>query len=299
MSSLVVASTAADAHAVDAIRSSHAELVGAVRARTSALLVAISRGSLEDAVEARDTVVRYGEQHLVPRLRIEADTLLGPARADDRARLLVDALAGEQRTIAQLVTGVAEAETPLEAAASARSLEVLVVSHVAKCDEQLLPALAESSAASMADAHAALRFGLDTLPQPDDVPSARAAGGCGGGVACGCGGDDGDGDAAEPAAEAQIEQAAAGGGCGGGSCGCGGSDDVVPELDARTVPHAVRHATIFGALDTVPSGGAMVLVAPHDPVPLLGQLEQREPGAFSVDYLERGPDAWRLKFTRA
>ncbi|HEX6517716.1 MAG TPA: DUF2249 domain-containing protein [Nocardioidaceae bacterium] len=71
-----------------------------------------------------------------------------------------------------------------------------------------------------------------------------------------------------------------------------------PELDARAVPHAIRHATIFGALDAVRPGGGMVLVAPHDPLPLLDQVEQRFPGAFDVDYLERGPEAWRLSFVR-
>ncbi|HET7326600.1 MAG TPA: DUF2249 domain-containing protein [Nocardioidaceae bacterium] len=72
-----------------------------------------------------------------------------------------------------------------------------------------------------------------------------------------------------------------------------------PELDARTVPHAIRHATIFGALDSVPAGGGMVLTAPHDPLPLLAQVEQRAPGVFEVAYLQRGPEAWRLRFRRA
>ena len=43
----------------------------------------------------------------------------------------------------------------------------------------------------------------------------------------------------------------------------------------------------------------MVLVAPHDPLPLLAQLEERSPGVFSVDYLEQGPEAWRVRFVRA
>jgi uncharacterized protein (DUF2249 family) len=39
-------------------------------------------------------------------------------------------------------------------------------------------------------------------------------------------------------------------------------------------------------------------VAPHDPLPLLDQIEQRWPSAFTVEYLERGPETWRLRFTR-
>lgn len=88
------------------------------------------------------------------------------------------------------------------------------------------------------------------------------------------------------------------GGCG-GECSCGHQDSSeFPELDARAVPHAIRHATIFGALDSVGIGEGMVLVAPHDPLPLLNQLEGRTPGRFSIDYLERGPEVWRLQFLR-
>jgi uncharacterized protein (DUF2249 family) len=86
---------------------------------------------------------------------------------------------------------------------------------------------------------------------------------------------------------------------GGHSCGCGEVDGPgYPELDARAVPHAIRHATIFGALDAVGPGGGMVLVAPHDPLPLIGQIEQRSPGEFTISYLERGPEAWRLQLVR-
>ncbi|MGW3658263.1 DUF2249 domain-containing protein [Streptomyces sp. NPDC005151] len=87
------------------------------------------------------------------------------------------------------------------------------------------------------------------------------------------------------------------GGCG-GVCGCGGAEDeALPELDVRGVPHALRHATVFGALDAIPAGSAMVLIAPHDPLPLLAQIEDRSPGIFSVEYLERGPAAWRLQLS--
>ena len=94
--------------------------------------------------------------------------------------------------------------------------------------------------------------------------------------------------------EGQIEET---GGCG-GVCGCGGAEEAnEPELDVRDVPHAIRHATVFGALDAVPAGTAMVLVAHHDPLPLLAQIEQRNPGVFAVEYLERGPEAWRLRLS--
>jgi len=85
----------------------------------------------------------------------------------------------------------------------------------------------------------------------------------------------------------------------GHTCACGGHDDAEhPELDARAIPHAIRHATIFGALESLRPGFGLVLLAPHDPLPLLSQVEQRWPEAFAVSYLERGPEDWRLLFLR-
>lgn len=84
------------------------------------------------------------------------------------------------------------------------------------------------------------------------------------------------------------------------SCGCGCAyEDGAPELDVRAIPHAIRHATVFGALGAIKPGQSMVLVAPHDPKPLLAQIADREQGTISVTYLDEGPEAWRLKLTRA
>jgi uncharacterized protein (DUF2249 family) len=82
------------------------------------------------------------------------------------------------------------------------------------------------------------------------------------------------------------------------TCTCGEHDDQLPELDARAIPHAIRHASIFGALDSLAPGAGMVLVAPHDPRPLLDQARDRYGDGFAIDYVERGPQAWRLRFTR-
>ncbi len=82
------------------------------------------------------------------------------------------------------------------------------------------------------------------------------------------------------------------------TCACGCSDEGVPELDATVIPHAIRHATIFGALDSIPVGGSMVLKAPHNPLPLLDQIQGRWGEGFSWTYLEEGPQDWRLQFTR-
>lgn len=83
------------------------------------------------------------------------------------------------------------------------------------------------------------------------------------------------------------------------NCACGEQDtSQIPELDARAIPHSIRHAAVFGALDSCNPGFGIVLVAPHDPIPLLGQLEQRSPGMFDVSYRQRGPEVWKLEIVR-
>ena len=82
------------------------------------------------------------------------------------------------------------------------------------------------------------------------------------------------------------------------SCGCG-ADEGEPTLDVRLIPHAIRHATVFGALSAIAPGDSLVIVAPHNPKPLLAQIADRENGAIAVTYLVGGPEAWSLRLTRA
>ena len=82
-----------------------------------------------------------------------------------------------------------------------------------------------------------------------------------------------------------------------GACGCGEHDVPIPELDAAAIPHAIRHGAIHGALGVLPVGGALVLVAPHNPVPLLNEIAARAE-SFDMRFLEQGPDEWRIRFTR-
>lgn len=79
-------------------------------------------------------------------------------------------------------------------------------------------------------------------------------------------------------------------------CGCGGHDAEAPVFDVRPVPHAIRHAAVFGAFDAIGPGQALVLVAPHNPLPLLGQLAER--ARIDVRYLVEQPGEWHLRITR-
>lgn len=85
----------------------------------------------------------------------------------------------------------------------------------------------------------------------------------------------------------------------GHACGCGhAAEPDLPELDATVIPHALRHATILGALESLAPGAGLILAAPHDPLPLLAQIEARWPGRYTVDRVETGPVVWRLRFVR-
>lgn len=83
-----------------------------------------------------------------------------------------------------------------------------------------------------------------------------------------------------------------------GGCSCGHHDEELPVLDARQIPHAIRHAAILGAVDSLTPGRALALVAPHDPQPLLAQIEAAHGKSIEVSYLERGPEAWTLRLAR-
>jgi uncharacterized protein (DUF2249 family)/iron-sulfur cluster repair protein YtfE (RIC family) len=284
---VVIASTEQDATAVEAVKSHHAEMAGTLTALAGRVASAPDAGT---AFVARDDLVRWAEHDLVPHALAEEKAMYPLAHRDDRGRLLIDAMLAEHELILGLVERLKSAGSQVAAAAEARALAVTFESHLAKENDQVLPLLAGSPEVSLAGALAGMHELLGGHEGHDHEGHDHEGHGHEG---HGHEGHGHEGHGHEEAAEG-----AASGGCG-GACSCGETDGAeLPELDARTVPHAIRHATIFGALDSVRAGSGMVLVAPHDPLPLLKQLEGRAPGAFAVDYLERGPEAWRLRFTR-
>ncbi len=85
---------------------------------------------------------------------------------------------------------------------------------------------------------------------------------------------------------------------GNSGCACGHENESEIVLDVRLIPHAVRHAAIFGALGSIAPGFSIDLVADHNPLPLLAQLDEKHPGDFTVTYLDDGPEVWKLHLTR-
>jgi len=66
-------------------------------------------------------------------------------------------------------------------------------------------------------------------------------------------------------------------------------------LDVREEIPRTRHALIFDTFGTLEVGTAFVLVNDHDPKPLFYQLDAENKGEFTWDYLEEGPEVWRVR----
>jgi len=256
---VVVAMSAQDAAAVQAVRQHHAELAGALAVRVEALLATADAGG-EPFEDARRRALDFLAGELAPHAQAEEVALYPAAAASAAARLLIDGMLAEHRVILRLVDQLTTADDPVRAAATGYALQVLFEAHLTKENDLVLPVVAADPAVSLAEILAGMHELLGRDGSPDSGPHSH--------------------------------------GHDHGRCGCGESDSGTPELDVRAIPHAIRHATVFGAFDAIPPGGSMVLVASHDPQPLLRQLAVRTDGRLDVAYLERGPEAWRLQLTR-
>ena len=69
-------------------------------------------------------------------------------------------------------------------------------------------------------------------------------------------------------------------------------------FDVRPIPCRIKHGLIFQRWLDLPVGGHFVLLNDHDPVPLRYQFEAEFPGAISWEYLERGPEEFRVRIKK-
>jgi uncharacterized protein (DUF2249 family) len=69
-------------------------------------------------------------------------------------------------------------------------------------------------------------------------------------------------------------------------------------LDVRTEIPKRRHELIFEVFADLEPGTAYVLVNDHDPKPLRYQFEAENAGEFTWEYLEEGPEVWRVRIGR-
>ncbi|WP_059170906.1 DUF2249 domain-containing protein [Bacillus sp. FJAT-27445] len=59
-------------------------------------------------------------------------------------------------------------------------------------------------------------------------------------------------------------------------------------------PPREKHPTIFNAFDSLENGETMQIINDHDPRPLLYQFMMERPEAFEWEYLEEGPETWKV-----
>jgi len=70
------------------------------------------------------------------------------------------------------------------------------------------------------------------------------------------------------------------------------------QLDIRPVPPREKHPTIFATFDSLNNGEGFQLVNDHDPMPLYYQFNAERPNQFDWEYVEKGPEVWRVNISK-
>ncbi len=72
----------------------------------------------------------------------------------------------------------------------------------------------------------------------------------------------------------------------------------IESLDVRPIAPVHKHQTIFARWQAIKVGAVLELINDHDPLPLYYQFEAEQIGKFEWEYLERGPEVWRVHIRR-
>ena len=78
----------------------------------------------------------------------------------------------------------------------------------------------------------------------------------------------------------------------------GADQDNSEELDLREIPPPQRHPLIFQKFDALAIGDSLRLINDHDPVPLNRQIYSMRQGQASWEYIQRGPEIFRIRIRR-
>lgn len=76
------------------------------------------------------------------------------------------------------------------------------------------------------------------------------------------------------------------------------SIQIVKEFDVRPFHSSVRHDMFFEAFAELKPGEAFVFTNDHDPKPLYYQIEAESKEPFQWEYLEEGPEDWKVKVSK-
>jgi uncharacterized protein (DUF2249 family) len=69
-------------------------------------------------------------------------------------------------------------------------------------------------------------------------------------------------------------------------------------IDVRTIVPRERHPLIFRTFAALKPGEDFELVNDHDPKPLYYQFQAEIGPKFDWQYLEQGPELWRVRIAR-
>jgi uncharacterized protein (DUF2249 family) len=69
-------------------------------------------------------------------------------------------------------------------------------------------------------------------------------------------------------------------------------------VDVREIMPRERHPLIFQTFDDLTAGEAFELVDDHDPKPLYYQFMAERQGQVGWNYLEEGPEVWRVRISK-
>jgi uncharacterized protein (DUF2249 family) len=75
----------------------------------------------------------------------------------------------------------------------------------------------------------------------------------------------------------------------------GPNEGVATVLDVRELAPRERHARIFKTFEQLALGQGVLLVNDHDPKPLYYQFMAEYPGEVDWQYVEQGPEVWRVR----
>lgn len=65
-------------------------------------------------------------------------------------------------------------------------------------------------------------------------------------------------------------------------------------IDVRAIEPRYRHPLIFDTFEELGPGQFLLLVNDHDPAPLHYQFKAERPDQFDWEYVEQGPEVWRV-----
>ena len=74
--------------------------------------------------------------------------------------------------------------------------------------------------------------------------------------------------------------------------------DTISTLDVTVLEPVLRHSRIFEKYDGLTPGQSFIILNDHDPKPLYYQMVTEKGQTFLWDYLENGPEIWKVKITR-